>query len=212
MKFAFRAFIFGTVLAFHIANTYAQDSRIKSSGDWVWIAGDTSGSAITGSTKFGNDLTLWVIFDARQNCNPTIVYSQTELTSSPKKAVGRFQGAFQIRIDTRSPWNVKPGAGTAFYSSPKNGKVDFNIGLDAPVKFIQELAFGQTLRLFRVDTGVTDRFSLTGSAVAIGSAFRVCEMLIGGTKDPDLQYFNQDAYRQQQPNNRTQDPDRQYFR
>lgn len=200
------------VLAILPTLTHAQWTR---SGDWLWGVSGKSTSAITYSEKFGQNVTLWVWFGASSKCSPSIMYAQTESAQANRKAEGAFQGGFQVRIDTRSPWDVKPGAAQAFYASPtQRGTIDYVITLDAPVKFILELAYGQTFRVLRTDTGETDRFSLTGSAVAIGNAFRACEQRWGRANDPDLQYFNQGQYQQQrspqaQP---PQDADRQFFR
>jgi hypothetical protein len=145
---------------------------------------------------------------------PTLFYSQTQSIRDSKKAVGAFQGGFQARIDTRAPWSVKPGDANAFYSSVKSGEtIDYVISLNVKEKLILELAYGQTFRILRTDTGDTDRFSLLGSAAAIGNAFQACEQQLGRSSNPDLQYFNQERPQQQrQAPPKTQDSDRQFFR
>lgn len=198
-----------------LASIFCTNSNAEfvNSGDWAWSSFEKSATAVTSSKKFGNELALWVWFNADAKCVPTIMYAQTQPTSAPRYQTGAFQGSFEVRIDTKNPWEVKTGVANAFYSSPrKNGTIDYIINLEVPVKFILELAYGQTFRLLRVDTGVTDRFSLFGSASAIGNAFRACERINGKSNDPDLQFFNQGQYKQAPQPQKQQDADRQFFK
>jgi len=183
------------------------------SGDWTWGGGDGTAWATTYSEKYGQEISLLIFFSASNKCTPSIMYAQTESSHSQRKPVGSFAGSFQVRVDSRNYWEVKSGSALAFYSKPNNnGTIDYVITLDAPVKFILELAYGQTFRVLRVDKGVTDRFSLAGSAAAIGGAFRICERQSAKATDPDMQYFNQGQYQQPAAPQRRQDPDLQYFR
>jgi len=184
------------------------------SGDWSWQVLTNSSAVITDSQKYGSRTQLLVIFGASTKCSPTLYYSQTESINDRKKPEGPFQGGYQARIDTRAPWRVNSGEATAFYSKPSaQGTHDYTIALNVKENLILELAYGQTFRILRTDTGDTDRFSLTGSAVAITNAFNACEQLKGRSSNPDLQYFNQSPPAQQrQAPPQSQDSDRQFFR
>jgi hypothetical protein len=184
------------------------------SGDWSWRVLTNGSAVITYSEKYGSRTQLLVIFGASAKCSPTLYYSQTESINDRKNPVGPFQGGFQARIDTRAPWRVNPGEANAFYSKPSaQGTHDYTIALNVKENLILELAYGQTFRILRTDTGDTDRFSLTGSAVAISNAFNACEQLKGKSSNPDLQYFNQSPPAQQrQAPPPSQDSDRQFFR
>ena len=184
------------------------------SGDWSWRVLTNDTAVTTYSEKYGSRTQLLVIFGASVKCSPTLYYAQTESINDRKKSVGPFQGGFQARIDTRAPWRVNPGEATAFYSKPSaQGTHDYTIALNVKENLILELAYGQTFRILRTDTGDTDRFSLTGSAVAISNAFNACEQLKGKSSNPDLQYFNQSPpVQQRQAPPQSQDSDRQFFR
>ena len=199
------------VLAFASSLVFAQWNR---SGDWSWQVLTNGSAVLTDSQKYGSRTQLLVIFSASTKCSPTLYYSQTESINDPKKPEGPFQGGYQARIDTRAPWRVNPGEANAFYSKPSaQGTHDYTIALNVKENLILELAYGQTFRILRTDTGDTDRFSLTGSAVAITNAFNACEQLKGRSSNPDLQYFNQSPPAQQrQAPPPSQDSDREFFR
>jgi hypothetical protein len=189
------------------------------SGDWSWGSTTNGTAATTVSQKYGSRISLWVMFDGLAKCAPKMVYSTTRYPHEPRLPVGPFAGGFEVRVDTQSPWKVRPGVARAFYTTPgSSGTVEYAITLDVPLKFILELAYGNVYRVFRTDTGETDRFGLAGSAVTLGNAFRACEQRWGRSGDPDLQYFNQGQYRQPSTPStpstprRPQDADRQFFR
>ena len=199
------------MLAFAPGLAFAQWNR---SGDWNWGVFKEDTGAMTYSQKYGQRIELLIVFGVSAKCSPTLFYSQTESINDRKNPVGPFQGGFQARIDTKAPWRVNPGDASAFYSKPTNqGTHDYVIGLNVKENLILELAYGQTFRVLRTDTGDTDRFSLTGSAVAINNAYQSCEQLRGRSSNPDLQYFNQSPPAQQrQAPPQSQDSDRQFFR
>jgi hypothetical protein len=183
------------------------------SGDWGWKVLTKDSAVITYSQKYGSKTQLLVLFGVSDKCSPTLFYSQTESIHARKKPVGPYQGGFQARIDTKAPWRISPGDATAFYSKPTaQGTHDYTIALNVKAELVLELAYGNIFRILRTDTGDTDRFSLLGSAAAIGSAYRACENLMGRSNNPDLQYFNQRPPQPRQAPPRTQDSDRQFFR
>jgi hypothetical protein len=186
-----------------------------SSGDWNWRTLKKDTVAMTYSQKYGQRIELLIMFGVSSKCQPTLFYSESESIRASKKTVGPFQGGFQARIDTKAPWRVNPGDANAFYSSAASGDThNYVIALNVKENLVLELAYGQTFRILRTDTGDTDRFSLLGSAAAIGSAYRACENLMGKSNNPDLQYFNQTPQPQQRqaPPQSQQDTDRQFFR
>jgi hypothetical protein len=168
---------------------------------------------MTYSEKYGQRIQLMIMFGVSSKCSPTLYYSQVDSIGAPRKTEGPFQGAFQARIDTRESWRVKPGDANGFYSTaPSADTTRYVIALNVKENLVLELAYGQTFRILRTDTGETDRFSLVGSAAAIGSAYRACENLMGRSNNPDLQYFNQRPQPRQAPPQPQQDTDRQFFR
>ena len=184
------------------------------SGDWAWQIFQKDTGAITYSEKYGQRTQLLIMFGVSDKCSPTLFYRESESIRASKKTEGPFQGGFQARIDTKAPWRVNPGDANAFYSNATSGDTrTYVIALNVKENLVLELAYGQTFRILRTDTGDTDRFSLTGSAAAIGSAYRACENLMGKSTNPDLQYFNQSPPAQQrQAPPQSQDSDRQFFR
>lgn len=183
-----------------------------SSGDWNWRTFQKDTGAMTYSQKYGQKIQLLIMFGVSSKCKPTLFYSETESINASKKTVGPFQGSFQARIDTKAPWRVNPGDANAFYSKTSGDTHNYVIALNVKENLVLELAYGQTFRILRVETGETDRFSLLGSAAAIGSAYRACENLMGKSTNPDLEYFNQKPQQQRQEPPQSQDTDRQFFR
>jgi hypothetical protein len=183
------------------------------SGDWNWQVFEKNTGAMTYSERYGQRIQLMIMFGVSSKCAPTLYYSQIESIGASKKMEGPFQGGFQARIDTRDSWRVKPGDANGFYSTaPSAETTRYVIALNVKENLVLELAYGQTFRILRTDTGDTDRFSLVGSAVAIGSAYRACENLMGRSNNPDLQYFNQRPPQPRQAPSQQQDTDRQFFR
>jgi hypothetical protein len=200
-------------LSLALAPTLASAQWARS-GDWNWQIFDKNTGAMTYSEKYGQRTQLLIMFGVSDKCSPTLFYRESESIRASKKIEGPFQGGFQARIDTRAPWRVNPGDANAFYSSVTSGDTrTYVIALNVKENLVLELAYGQTFRILRTDTGDTDRFSLVGSAAAIGSAYRACENLMGRSNNPDLQYFNQRPPQQRQaPPQPQQDTDRQFFR
>lgn len=199
-------------LALVFAPSFANAQWTKSV-DWAWRVSTDSTAVMTYSQKFGSQMKLLIIFNAPDKCSPTLYYAQSESINAPPKQVGPFQGGFQARIDKKAPWVINPGEASAFYSEPADGRThDYTIALDVKGDLVLELAYGQTFRILRTETNDTDRFSLRGSAAAIGAAYRACEQLRGRTSNPDLQYFNQTPPQQRQSSPQTKDSDRQFFR
>jgi hypothetical protein len=197
------------VLVFAPSFANAQWTR---SGDWAWRILTESAAVMSYSQKYGSQTQLLVIFSLSDNCLPTLFYSQIETIDNPKKPEGPFQGGFQARIDNKAPWNINPGDATAFYSEPTDQRTrDYTIALNVKGDLVLELAYGQTFRILRTDTGGTDRFSLLGSAAAIRNAYRACKNLLDKS-NPDLQYFRQRPPQKKKAPTQTQDPDRQFFR
>ncbi len=198
------------ILAFAPALASAQWNR---SGDWNWRVFSKDTGAMTYSQKYGQRIQLLIMFGVSSKCAPTLFYSESESIRASKKTEGPFQGGFQARIDTRAPWRVNPGDAHGFYSSATSADThNYVIALNVKENLVLELAYGQTFRILRTDTGDTDRFSLLGSAAAISNAFQACEQLRGRSNNPDLQYFNQSPPQQRQAPPQTQDSDRQFFR
>lgn len=188
----------------------AQWSR---SGDWNWQTFQKDTGAMTYSEKYGQRMQLLIMFGVSSKCSPTLFYTESESIRASKKTEGPFQGGFQARIDTKAPWRINPGDAHGFYSSATSGDTrNYVIALNVKENLVLELAYGQTFRILRTDTGDTDRFSLVGSAGAIGAAYRACQNMMGRSDNPDLQYFNQSPPQQRQAPPQTQDSDRQFFR
>jgi hypothetical protein len=191
-------------------SSIAQSQQLNRHHNWFWAKLDEGGAASTVSQKYGSDIELLVAFDSTQGCSPIMFYKQSVDSLRERLPEGPLNLEFHARIDSRPLWQIKKGEAQGFYSRDSAGNVtDYYIGLPVNVKFVVDLLQGSTLRVLRVDNSFTDRFSLKGSAVALRSAYALCEKNTQRSADPDLRYFETQPQRPSKPRN--QDPDRSYF-
>ncbi len=182
--------------------------------NWAWSTLDDGAFAQTMSTKQGNSAEIWILFFASMECMPQIAYAQ----SIPKNHTGWTEGpvqlTYQLRVDQYPVWTIPKNTVTGKYIRLQGGNFDYYVmTMDLPVKMLSEIVKGNALRLMRDDNAATDRFSLSGSAFTLRSAYRYCGSIAGPNNDPDLKYFNQGGSNSSPPTpSNSKDPDRAYFR
>jgi len=182
--------------------------------NWSWSTLDRGASAQTTSIKQGNSSEIWVLFFASRECMPQIAYAQAVSKNHTGWAEGPVQLTYQLRVDRYPLWTIPANTVTGGYIRLQGSDFDYYaMTMDLPVKMLSEIVKGNDLRLMREDNAATDRFSLSGSAFTLRSAYRYCESMAGPSKDPDLKYFNQGGSNSSPstPSN-SKDPDRAYFR
>ena len=191
-------------------SSIAQNQQINKHHDWAWTSLNGGGATSTYSQKYGSAIELIVVFDATQGCSPIMFYTQSVDSLRERLPEGPLNLEFHARIDGRPLWQIKKGEAEGFYYRDSAGNVtNYYIGLPVNIKFVVDLLQGSTLRVLRIDNNFTDRFSLKGSAVALRSAYALCEKTTKRSADPDLRYFETQPQRPSKPGN--QDPDRSYF-
>lgn len=181
--------------------------------NWSWSTLKGGASAQTISSREGN-AEVWILFYASRDCMPEIVYAQAVPKNHTGWAEGPINASYQLRVDKFPVWTIPANTIVAGYIRLQAGNSDYHVmSMDLPVKMLGEIVQGNNLRLMRTDNAATDRFSLSGSAFTLRSAYRHCESIAGKNNDPDLRYFNQGTRNNppaSQPGGR--DPDREYFR
>jgi hypothetical protein len=166
-----------TLLFLFPAVSYSQTSFYENSGKWasLYLNDESKWAAVAGSEK-STDGYFAIRFDPQSDCEPEVTYSRPSPPVNERVPDGVLDRAMELRVDGNEVWVVGKGDALVQNGLSIDGtRATYSIHFYATFEFVLELTSGNYLRMLDSATEATERFSLSGSRVALSRAYSKCK-------------------------------------
>lgn len=159
------------------AVSYSQMSSYESSGKWasLYIDDESLWAASVASEK-STDGFFAIRFNPQSDCEAVVTYSRPSPPVGERLPDGVLDRAMELRVDGNDVWVVEKGN-----TIVKNGlsidgtRATYSLHFYVTFEFVLELTAGNYLRMLDRASDATERFSLSGSRVALSRAYSKCK-------------------------------------
>lgn len=157
--------------------SYSQTSSYESSGKWtsLHLDGESLWAAVAESEK-STDGFFAIRFDPQSNCEAQVTYSRPSPPVNERLPDGVLNRAMELRVDANDVWVVKKGDAIVANGLSIDGtRATYSLHFYVTFEFVLELTSGNYLRMLDRASEATERFSLSGSRVALSRAYSKCK-------------------------------------